>query len=246
MTQLLENHLPVVMSDGIATNKPIAFATPAGSSLAFSGGGASQAASGVTALISSGASTTGSTLRVTTTGDYNNSAGVLSVVADFATTGRIVNVNAAVLTTGSAVCIVATAAVLTTGFYLRLNDGAVNVLTIGANGHITTNQTTAPTIAVTTQNGITAAAVTVGSSDVNGSVTTTGTNNNGGATVLTVTFHKTYTVAPKSVMLTAANASAAGPNAAYVSSITATTFVITIPASASAGATPSWYYQVIA
>jgi hypothetical protein len=119
------------------------------------------------------------------------------------------------------------------------------VYTIGANGHITSNQTTAPTIVVTTQNGITAAAVTAGASDIAGQITTTGTNNNGGATVLTITFNKTYTVAPKSVVIQPLNLSGQiiFP---YVSSITATTFVLTIPASASSGATPSWCYMVIA
>ena len=34
---------------------------------------------------------------------------------------------------------------MTTGFYFAANDGALNCFTVGANGHITSNQTTAPT-----------------------------------------------------------------------------------------------------
>ena len=122
---------------------------------------------------------------------------------------------------------------------------------IGANGHIHTSQTTAPSIIVTTPNGITAAAITAGGTDVCGVITTTGTNNNGGNTVIDVTFHKTYTTAPKSVQLQALNTAASKAAAvslltAYVSARTATGFTITIPADANAIATPSWSYQVIA
>ncbi len=215
-----------------------------GSALLITGGGAAQLSSGALVKLTSGAATDGTTLLVTATGAYTGTVGVMTVTANSATTGNVVVVNATALTTGQAIKVLGGS--VTTGFYVALNDGALNVITIGRNGHITSNQTTAPTIAVTQQNGITAAAITAGSSDVAGNFTTTGTNNNAGTTILTITFNATYTAAPKSVMLTAANASAAGPNPAYISSITATTFVVTIPASASAGATPSWYYQVIA
>ena len=109
--------------------------------------------------------------------------------------------------------------------------------------HLTSKQTTKPNIAVTQQNGITAAAISAGSTDTAGVITTTGTNNNAGTTILTVTFNVAYAVAPV-VVLTAANASGAGPNPPYVTSST-TGFVVTIPASATAGATPSWGYHAI-
>lgn len=161
------------------------------------------------------------------------------------TTGVAESITASVLTTGTIYEAIAAAAVLTTGFYFSANDGALNVLTVGANGHITSNQTTAPTIAVGTQDGITAAAITAGSSDIVGTITTIGTST--GGTVMTVTFNKTYTVAPKFVALQPVNATAAAPNTQpYVSSITATTFVITIPGSGTYGATPSYRYLVIA
>lgn len=196
--------------------------------------------------ISNGASTAGTAVVVTSTGIMTTTAGLLTLTGNSATTASgLLRVNGLGLTTGLGMQINATAATLTTGRYISANDAALEVFGIGANGHIHNTQTTAPTIAVTQQNGVTAAAITAGSSDVCGAITTTGTNNNGGTTILTITFNKTYTTAPKSVTIAGANASGSliWP---YVSSITATTFVITVPASASSGATPSWYYQVIA
>lgn len=191
-----------------------------------------------------GAATNGNGIAIVTTGVYTGTTGIENITANSATTGNISVINGTGLTTGKALTLNATAATLTTGFYIAANDGGLNVLTIGANGHITSNQTTAPTIAVTTQNGITAAALTTGATDVCGIITTTGTNNNGGNTVLTVTFNKTYTVAPKFVVFSELNNSAG--IASIFSSTTATTFVLNIVASASSGATPSWSYAVIA
>jgi hypothetical protein len=180
---------------------------------------------------------------------------VLQVLNSAANTGAVLNVSAAASVTGIVGQFVATAATLTTGRYLSCNDGAVEVFGVGANGHIHTVQSTAPTIAVTAENGISAAAITAGASDVAGIITTTGTNNNGGASVLRITFHKTYTAAPKAVILTARNQSAAkGSSTAgagiyglpYVSTIAATHFDVTIPADSAATATPSWNYVVIA
>ena len=122
------------------------------------------------------------------------------------------------------------------------------MLTIGANGHITTNQTTAPTIASTVAQGITAGAITAGGTDTAGVITLTGTQNNTADSTLTVTFNKTYTVAPKVVLFSAANtaAAAAGAGEAYLSSVSATTFVVGIAKSANSAANPSYTYLVIA
>ncbi len=149
------------------------------------------------------------------------------------------------MTSGKGLLVTATAATLTTGRYISLNDSALEVFGIGANGHIHTTQTTAPTIVVTSQAGITAAAITAGASDVCGTITTTGTST--GATILDVTFNKTYTTAPKYVQITPANAAAASPNTTYyVSAVSATTFTITVAAGGTYAATPSWRYLVIA
>lgn len=219
-----------------------------GSAVLVTGGGANLASGGKVIEVAMGAATTGNGLTVTSTGVYTAAAGnaLVNVVANSATTpqGGLVQISGTALTTGVVLKSIATAATLTTGFYYAANDSALNVLTIGANGHITSNQTTAPTIAVSTQNGITAAAITAASSDVAGTITTTGTNNNGGNTVLTVTFNKTYTTAPKVVQLQEVNNSAA--IAQTFVTTTATTFVLNIVASALSGATPSWTYLVMA
>ena len=117
---------------------------------------------------------------------------------------------------------------------------------VGTNGHlISTVSGSAPSAAITSAQGITAAAIVANSTDTAGGFTTTGTQNNTADSTLTVTFGKTYTTAPKAVILTGANA-AAGYLPAYISSITATTFVVGIPKGASWAATPAYSYIVIA
>lgn len=211
-----------------------------GSTVLLTGGGANQTSAGKVLEIAMGASTVGIGQSITTSGVYTG-AGVQQIIANSATTGVIVSVSTTGLTTGVAHKVIATAATLTTGFYYAANDAALNVFTVGANGHITSNQTTAPTIAVTNQAGITAAAVTAGSTDTCGNITTTGTST--GGTVLTITFNKTYTVAPKFVVVNETNA-AAVTGGIFCSSTTATTAVFTIPSAS--GATPSFSYFVIA
>lgn len=187
----------------------------------------------------------GIALPTTATDATTTTTTSLGITTSALTTGIGESITATALTTGTIFEAVAAAATLTTGFYYAANDGALNVLTVGANGHITSNQTTAPTVAVGTQAGITAAAITAGSTDVAGTITTTGTST--GGTIFTVTFNKTYTVAPKFVALEAANAAGGGVNTpAVVTSITATTFVVTIPASGTYAATPSYRYLVVA
>lgn len=197
--------------------------------------------------ISNGASTAGTAVVVTSTGVMTTTAGLLTLTGNSATTASgLLRVNGLGITSGLIAQFNATAATLTTGRYISMNDAQGEVFGIGANGHIhSTVGATAPTIAVTTQNGITATAITAGGSDTCGVITTTGTNNNGGDTVITVTFNKTYTTAPKFVVLSELNNSA-GIASIYISSITATTFIFHIIASASSGATPSWAYLVVA
>jgi hypothetical protein len=212
----------------------------------FTSGGANTTASGGGVNIALGAATVGTGLKVLTSGVYTGTTGVLLVSAASATTGSIGVITGTGVTSGKILTLNATAATLTTGRYVSMNDAAGEVFGIGANGHIhSTVGATAPTIVVTTQAGITAAAITAGGSDVCGVITTTGTST--GATQLTVTFNKTYTTAPKTVMIAPANAAAAMPNTGYfVDAITATTFRITVAAGGTYAATPSWYYQVIA
>lgn len=182
----------------------------------------------------------------TTASDATTTTGTsLAITTSTLTTGVGESITASAATTGTIFEAVAAAGTLTTGFYYAANDGALNVFTVGANGHVTSNQTTSPTVAVGTQDGITAAAITAGSTDTAGTITTTGTST--GGTIFTVTFNKTYTVAPKVVVLVPANAAAAAPNTmAFVSTIAATSFAVTIPASGTYAATPSYKYLVVA
>lgn len=110
-------------------------------------------------------------------------------------------------------------------------------------GHIRSEQTTAPTLnggVVTTPNGITAAAFVTGSTDTKGAITTTG-DNNGTNTVITINFNKTCSVTPV-VVITPANASAQ----AYTYFVTAGTTNFTINfKDAGTNAAPSFNYIVI-
>jgi len=205
---------------------------------------ANTTTAGTVASIFGNGLTTGQALYISGTAAYTGT-GFAQIIQNGATTGTILNISNTALTSGKGIVVTAAAATLTTGRYLSMNDGALEVFGIGADGHIHTSQTTAPTIVVTTQNGITAAALTAGASDTCGIITTTGTST--AATVLDVTFNKTYTTAPKSVIIAPANAAANMPNTSYyVSAISATGFTITVPAGGTYAATPSWRYIVIA
>ena len=150
-------------------------------------------------------------------------------------------------TTGIGLLLKGTAATLTTGRYLSANDTTTGeVFGIGLNGHIiSTVSASAASAASTVAQGITVAAIVANSTDTAGGFTTTGTQNNTSDSTITVTFGKTYTTAPKAVILTAANAAGASGQV-YVSSITATTFVVGFAKSATWAATPSYNYIVIA
>jgi len=209
-----------------------------GSLALLTGGGANMLAGGKVVEVVMGAAVAGAGISAITSGAYAGT-GVTVTSGLLATTG-ILNV------------VIAAEAVMTTGRYYSANDNNVEVFGIGANGHIhSTVSAVPPTIAVTQQNGITAAAITAGGTDTCGIITTTGTNNNGGTSILQITFGKTYTVAPKGVVIYPVNA--AGSKATttvgtgtFVSATTATTFDLTIPADPAAMATPSYAYIVIA
>ncbi len=241
--QYLEDFVPVVKYNGLNTAVAIDFSgapscnLPTGTTL---NGVTLAGIANVT-----GTNTTGATFSVTNTGVYTG-VGSNQSVANSLTTGVANLFTATGATSGIVLTLKATAATLTTGRYLSANDAAGEVFGIGANGHIhSTVGATAPTIAVTTQAGITAAAITAGGSDTCGVITTTGTST--GATQITVTFNKTYTTAPKAVILTPANAAAGMPNTGYiVDSISATAFRITVAAGGTYAATPSWMYLVVA
>lgn len=214
-----------------------------GFAMAITSGGANLTTGGALS-ISNGASTAGVAVTVTSTGVMTTTAGLMTLTGNSATTASgLLRVSGTGLTTGLGVQITAAAATLTTGRYISFNDGALEVLGIGANGHIHTTQTTAPTVG-TNATGLSAVAVTAGSTDVAGTITSTGTPQSG--TVITLTFHKTYTTAPKVVVYTPANAAAGGVNTMPIVTTTATTAVFTWPAGGVYAATPSWTYLVVA
>jgi hypothetical protein len=243
-TPYLEMNEPAVQANGLNTAKNVDFS--AATSVALPSG-TTIGGSSVVALASiSGSITTGAALSVTTTGVYTG-AGILQLIANSATTGTVASISGTGITSGKHLLITGTAATLTTGRYISVNDTTTGeVFGVGTNGHIiSTASASVPTIVVTTQAGITAAAITAGGSDTAGVITTTGTST--GATQLTVTFGKTYTTAPKAVILTPANAAAGMPNTGYiVDLITATTFRITVAAGGTYAATPSFMYLVVA
>lgn len=214
-----------------------------GVGLLITGGGSSMTSTGVLLNMNLGAATAGSGLDIVTTGVYTDTTGLLSATANSATTGSIAVINSTGLTSGKTLVLNNTAGTLTTGRYLSANDASLEVFGIGANGHIHTTQTTAPTIA-TNSTGLSAVAVTAGSTDVCGTITSTGTPASG--TVITLTFNKTYTTAPKVVLYTPANAAAGGVNTMPIITQTATTAVFTWPAGGVYAATPSWTYLVVA
>lgn len=193
----------------------------------------------------------GSLLRLSSTSvDTGTTHGVLlDLTSSAGTTGTQAMISATGLTTGIGLALVAAQATMTTGRYLSVNNGATEVFGIGLNGHlISTVSANPPTAASTVNQGISAAAITAGGTDTCGTITTTGTQNNTADSTFTVTFGKTYTTAPKAVILTPANAAAAlaAQSGAYISSISATAFVVGVSKSSAAAATPSWNYFVIA
>jgi hypothetical protein len=190
--------------------------------------------------------TSGAVFSVTTTGIYTG-IGADQIIANNLTSGVGSLISVTGLTIGTGLEIVATAATLTTGRYISFNDTTNGeVFGIGTNGHIISTRGTTPTIALTVGNGISACALGTGATDTCGTITTTGTATD--TNTITVTFGKTYTTAPKAVILTPANASAAAlaNNPWYVSAHSATSFAITVPTGGTYGATPSWYYLVVA
>jgi hypothetical protein len=178
------------------------------------------------------------------TGNFTTTTvGFVDISSTTSTAGIVARILGTGLTTGVALKVQAVAATLTTGRYISVSDGTTEVFGVGLNGHLISTQTTAPTIG-TNSTGISACAITAGSTDTCGTITTTGTPQSG--TVLTITFNGTYTTAPKFVTVEAANAAGGGINTPPIITQTATTFVLTWPAGGVYAATPSFTYFVVA
>lgn len=243
--------IPTTATDGtttIGTSFAMTFsALTSGVGQKLTGSGAALLTAGIIQDIIMGLATVGAGQVISCTGIYTGT-GIRKIIANAATTGVIDTISAAGLTSGIGHQVVLLAPALTTGRYYSANDGATEVFGIGANGHIHSKVSAVPpTAGITAAHGITAVALTAGATDTCGVITTTGTQDNTTDSTFTITFGKTYTVAPKSIVLFAANAAGAvGSSLPYLVSISATAAVIGITKSAAAAATPSWCYQIIA
>lgn len=109
------------------------------------------------------------------------------------------------------------------------------------NGHIKSEQTTAPTLTLTTPNGITSANFAGSSSDSKGIINITGTPTDLTKVTITVNFNVAYNSAP-AVMLTLAN-DAAQDYKIWASNVTTTSFDINFKSSTTTN--PSFSYFVI-
>jgi len=101
----------------------------------LTGGGANATSSGGVLDIVAGAATDGAALRVTTTGDYTGTVGVVDITANTATSGVIVDVSATSLTTGTALKI--TTNTTATGNYINCYDGAATDFKVSRYGATT-------------------------------------------------------------------------------------------------------------
>jgi hypothetical protein len=106
-------------------------------------------------------------------------------------------------------------------------------------GHIQSQGSAPASIVLTTASGLASAGFGASSTDVKGTINTTGTNNNLGNSIITVTFLKAYSVPPK-VIITPASASS--QTSTYYVTSTSTNFVLNLRVG---GASPSFNYIVI-
>jgi len=172
------------------------------------------------------------TLNTNTTGSNNTAIGYNADVSSAAlTNATAIGANATVSSSNSIV--------LGSGANVGLGTSSPAALLHLKNGHLKSEQTTKPTIVVTNQASITAAAITNGSTDIKGNITTTGNNGGAANTVLTITFNTAYNVAPI-VVITAANDNAR--TCTYYVSATTTGFDLGFRGG---NATPSFNYMVI-
>lgn len=105
--------------------------------MALTGGGANVTASGGGINLSLGAATAGTGIKITTTGVYTGTTGMLAIVADSATTGVLAKISGNGLTTGTGMLITSTGTMTTTGNLLTLTANsattAAGILRVNAN-----------------------------------------------------------------------------------------------------------------
>lgn len=139
----------------------------------------------------------------------------------------------------------------TSGLILTVGGSSTAFATLLLNNaHVSSTQTTAPTISTPLNCGTTpSASVTAGSTDSAGSFSlTAGTGTITGPCTTTITFNQTYgATAPKSVLVTPTTAIGTSPQGAIgvVSAVAPDSFTVTLPTNPAAGAVNSYYYWVI-
>lgn len=204
---------------------------------------------------------TNTLLSITTGGDMNTALGFNAGVSITTGANNVIlgpNVASTTLTTGSNNILIGVSSAVTTaaaGTSNTLKIGGTGtaviaatatdgtpVITMGGitsapgftlvNGSYKTSQTTAPTIATT----LTSATITAGGTDEAGELSVVAA----GSGTATVTFNLTHASAPKSVVLYPSDA-AAITIIPYISSVSTTTFVVTIPV---VTGTVTYYYKV--
>ena len=155
----------------------------------LTGGGATATASGGVLNLLMGVATDGSGLKVSTTGVYIGTVGVAVITANSATSGNIAVINGTGLTTGTALLINTTTATLTSGFYIRCNDGAATDFSVGDFGATVITGSALGTAALTLTSGdILASAGTIKSASATGGV---GYATGAGGTVTQITNRST-------------------------------------------------------
>jgi len=143
---------------------------------------------------------------------------------------------------GTNIAVLATPVLSWTGSgKVGLGTAAPTALLHLKNGHIKSEQTNAPTLSITNQNGITGATINSTSTDSRGLVDISGTTTGSTTATVRVTFNIAYNSAPV-VMLTLAN-DAAQDYKVWVSNVTTTTFDINFKGSTTID--PRFSYFVI-
>ncbi len=124
---------------------------------------------------------------------------------------------------------------------IGLGTASPNALLHLKNGHIKSEQTTAPTLTITNGNGIDGATISSASSDIRGLIDISGTPTSSTTTSLTITFNNPYNSAPI-VMVTLEN-DAAQDYKVWVDTVTTTSFNINFKSSSTVN--PRFTYFVM-
>lgn len=176
--------------------------------------------------------TTGTALGVSSSGTIVTTGELVDFTASGATTSTgVVRITAAALTSGSALTVVGSApATMTTGAFIRVNDGTTDVFKVNENGHIATATAAAPAIGTVT--GVGGGTITITGSDTKFRISN-GTNFTNATGSIDITFNQPYGTAPVCTV-TAADAEAMADIAKVFVTTSTTTATLNFGAAATA------------